>query len=111
MLEAACPDPVGAFFVFLDLLKGDAEALSELFLAHSEHRSPKANATANVYVDGVRPLLVLNHGPALTKIFNLVQTGMPKPIQMGKVEVERYGNDLGLSSLLRDPWPQRHTAD
>jgi len=37
--------------------------------------------------------------------------GMPKPIQMGKVEVERYGNDLGLSSLLRDPWPQRHTAD
>ena len=26
-------------------------------------------------------------------------------IRMGEVEVERYGNDLGLCSLLRDPWP------
>jgi diaminohydroxyphosphoribosylaminopyrimidine deaminase / 5-amino-6-(5-phosphoribosylamino)uracil reductase len=26
-------------------------------------------------------------------------------IRMGEVEVERYDNDLGLSSLLRDPWP------
>jgi hypothetical protein len=24
---------------------------------------------------------------------------------MADVEMERYGNDLGLSSLLRDPWP------
>jgi hypothetical protein len=24
---------------------------------------------------------------------------------MAEVEVERYGNDLGLCSLLRDPWP------
>jgi diaminohydroxyphosphoribosylaminopyrimidine deaminase / 5-amino-6-(5-phosphoribosylamino)uracil reductase len=30
--------------------------------------------------------------------------GMPKAIQMAEVEVERYGNDLGLCSLLRDPW-------
>ncbi|HEY1575563.1 MAG TPA: bifunctional diaminohydroxyphosphoribosylaminopyrimidine deaminase/5-amino-6-(5-phosphoribosylamino)uracil reductase RibD [Terracidiphilus sp.] len=29
---------------------------------------------------------------------------MPKAIQMAQVEVERYGNDLGLNSLLRDPW-------
>lgn len=26
------------------------------------------------------------------------------PIQMAAVEVERYDNDLGLCSLLRDPW-------
>ena len=26
-------------------------------------------------------------------------------IRMGEVEVERYDNDLGLCSLLRDPWP------
>jgi diaminohydroxyphosphoribosylaminopyrimidine deaminase/5-amino-6-(5-phosphoribosylamino)uracil reductase len=26
-------------------------------------------------------------------------------IRMGEVEVERYENDLGLCSLLRDPWP------
>ncbi len=30
--------------------------------------------------------------------------GMPSAIQMAEVEVERYGNDVGLCSLLRDPW-------
>lgn len=30
---------------------------------------------------------------------------MHRAIRMGDVEVERYGNDLGLCSLLRDPWP------
>jgi diaminohydroxyphosphoribosylaminopyrimidine deaminase/5-amino-6-(5-phosphoribosylamino)uracil reductase len=32
--------------------------------------------------------------------------GMAHPIHMAEVEVERYGNDLGLCSLLRDPWPK-----
>jgi diaminohydroxyphosphoribosylaminopyrimidine deaminase/5-amino-6-(5-phosphoribosylamino)uracil reductase len=32
--------------------------------------------------------------------------GMAHPIHMAEVEVERYENDLGLCSLLRDPWPQ-----
>jgi diaminohydroxyphosphoribosylaminopyrimidine deaminase/5-amino-6-(5-phosphoribosylamino)uracil reductase len=32
--------------------------------------------------------------------------GMAHAIHMAEVEVERYGNDLGLCSLLRDPWPQ-----
>jgi diaminohydroxyphosphoribosylaminopyrimidine deaminase/5-amino-6-(5-phosphoribosylamino)uracil reductase len=31
--------------------------------------------------------------------------GMPSAIRMAQVEVERYENDLGLCSLLRDPWP------
>jgi diaminohydroxyphosphoribosylaminopyrimidine deaminase / 5-amino-6-(5-phosphoribosylamino)uracil reductase len=31
--------------------------------------------------------------------------GMPQQVRMAAVEVERYGNDLGLCSLLRDPWP------
>jgi diaminohydroxyphosphoribosylaminopyrimidine deaminase/5-amino-6-(5-phosphoribosylamino)uracil reductase len=31
--------------------------------------------------------------------------GMAAPIRMAEVEVERYDNDLGLCSLLRDPWP------
>jgi len=31
--------------------------------------------------------------------------GMSSAIRMAEVEVERYGNDLGLCSLLRDPWP------
>jgi diaminohydroxyphosphoribosylaminopyrimidine deaminase/5-amino-6-(5-phosphoribosylamino)uracil reductase len=30
--------------------------------------------------------------------------GLSSAIHMARVEVERYGNDLGLSSLLRDPW-------
>lgn len=30
--------------------------------------------------------------------------GMPSFVRMAQVEVERYGNDLGLSSLLKDPW-------
>jgi diaminohydroxyphosphoribosylaminopyrimidine deaminase/5-amino-6-(5-phosphoribosylamino)uracil reductase len=33
--------------------------------------------------------------------------GMHNAIHMGEVEVERYGNDLGLCSLLRDPWKNR----
>jgi diaminohydroxyphosphoribosylaminopyrimidine deaminase/5-amino-6-(5-phosphoribosylamino)uracil reductase len=32
--------------------------------------------------------------------------GMASPIRMAQVEVERYGNDLGLCSLLHDPWPE-----
>jgi diaminohydroxyphosphoribosylaminopyrimidine deaminase/5-amino-6-(5-phosphoribosylamino)uracil reductase len=32
--------------------------------------------------------------------------GMANFVRMAGVEVERYGNDLGLCSLLRDPWPQ-----
>jgi diaminohydroxyphosphoribosylaminopyrimidine deaminase / 5-amino-6-(5-phosphoribosylamino)uracil reductase len=33
--------------------------------------------------------------------------GMANAIRMAAVEVERYDNDLGLSSLLKDPWPLR----
>ena len=34
---------------------------------------------------------------------------MPSYVHMTDVEVERYGDDLGLSSLLRDPWPPAQT--
>lgn len=33
--------------------------------------------------------------------------GMTDFIRMAEVEVERYGNDLGLCSLLKDPWKDR----
>ncbi len=36
---------------------------------------------------------------------------MPRFIRMGPVEVERYGNDLGLCSLLRDPWEELANGD
>jgi diaminohydroxyphosphoribosylaminopyrimidine deaminase/5-amino-6-(5-phosphoribosylamino)uracil reductase len=32
--------------------------------------------------------------------------GMAHAIQMAEVEVERYANDVGLCSLLKDPWPE-----
>jgi diaminohydroxyphosphoribosylaminopyrimidine deaminase/5-amino-6-(5-phosphoribosylamino)uracil reductase len=35
--------------------------------------------------------------------------GMVNPIRMAEVEIERYGNDLGLCSLLKDPWPEAQT--
>jgi diaminohydroxyphosphoribosylaminopyrimidine deaminase/5-amino-6-(5-phosphoribosylamino)uracil reductase len=36
--------------------------------------------------------------------------GMAHAIHMAQVEVERYGNDLGLCSLLRDPWEKQGTG-
>jgi len=32
---------------------------------------------------------------------------LPQFVRMAAVEVERDGNDLGLGSLLRDPWPAK----
>jgi diaminohydroxyphosphoribosylaminopyrimidine deaminase/5-amino-6-(5-phosphoribosylamino)uracil reductase len=32
--------------------------------------------------------------------------GMANPTHMAEVEVERYGNDVGLCSLLKNPWPE-----
>ncbi len=31
---------------------------------------------------------------------------LPGPVHAASSEIERYGDDLGLSSLLRDPWPE-----
>ena len=36
--------------------------------------------------------------------------GLSHGINMAAVEVERYGNDLGLRSLLKDPWPTEKTT-
>jgi diaminohydroxyphosphoribosylaminopyrimidine deaminase/5-amino-6-(5-phosphoribosylamino)uracil reductase len=32
--------------------------------------------------------------------------GMTHALRMAEVEIERYGNDLGLQSLLRNPWAE-----
>jgi diaminohydroxyphosphoribosylaminopyrimidine deaminase/5-amino-6-(5-phosphoribosylamino)uracil reductase len=37
--------------------------------------------------------------------------GMPRFVHMTDVEVERYGDDLGLSSLLNDPWEKAGTGE
>jgi diaminohydroxyphosphoribosylaminopyrimidine deaminase/5-amino-6-(5-phosphoribosylamino)uracil reductase len=36
--------------------------------------------------------------------------GLPSFVHMTEVEVERYGDDLGLSSLLLDPWPPEQNS-
>jgi diaminohydroxyphosphoribosylaminopyrimidine deaminase/5-amino-6-(5-phosphoribosylamino)uracil reductase len=36
--------------------------------------------------------------------------GMAPPVRTADVEIERYGNDLGLCSLLKDPWPPTQHA-
>jgi diaminohydroxyphosphoribosylaminopyrimidine deaminase/5-amino-6-(5-phosphoribosylamino)uracil reductase len=37
--------------------------------------------------------------------------GMAQAIRMAEVEVERFGNDVGLSSLLKDPWRSEAARD
>ncbi|MGB0071653.1 MAG: RibD family protein, partial [Terracidiphilus sp.] len=36
--------------------------------------------------------------------------GLPRFVHMNEVELDRYGDDLGISSLLRDPWPPAATS-
>ena len=43
-LQPAGANTVGAFFVFLDLLKGQAKGVAELFLTHAQHHPAHAHA-------------------------------------------------------------------
>jgi hypothetical protein len=43
---------VHAFLVLLDLLKGQAEAISQVGLTEFEHQPPHADAAADLLVDG-----------------------------------------------------------
>ena len=50
LLQAACTDAIGPFFVLLDLLERNAKLIGKLFLAHAKHEATHANAAADVYV-------------------------------------------------------------
>ena len=50
LLQAACTDAIGPFFVFLDLLEGNAQLIGELFLAHAKHEATHADAVADVFI-------------------------------------------------------------
>jgi len=52
-------------------------------------------------VDRIHSSSPADHGSDAVPAFR----GMTHAIRMAEVEVERYGNDLGLCSLLKDPWP------
>jgi hypothetical protein len=56
LLQPTRPDPICALLVFLDLLKGQAERLTELLLAHLHHHATHAHTTADVAIDLVRRL-------------------------------------------------------
>jgi hypothetical protein len=51
MLQATRPDAVGAFFVFLHLLKRKAKSVSQLLLGHSLHLTSHSYTIAHVSVD------------------------------------------------------------
>src|SRR5579862_8353202 len=65
MLQPAGADAVGAFLVFLDLLKGQAERVAEFFLAHREHHPAHAHAAADMFVDRIRRLFGNHNNPLL----------------------------------------------
>jgi len=66
LLQPARPDPIRALLVFLHLLKGQAERISELFLAHAEHDTAHAHPTTDMPVDRVRNLFILDHSETFT---------------------------------------------
>ena len=81
VLETAGTNPVRAFFVFLDLLEGDAEALPQFLLAHTKHGTTKTNPASYMDVDRVRLLLVFNHHSVLT--FGSLRTASRLPPACG----------------------------
>jgi hypothetical protein len=77
-LQAAGADAIRALFILLDLLKRDAEILTQLFLAHSEHIAAKPDATSDMDVDRIRFLLVFFYHFFLAEFFRLFLFFLPK---------------------------------
>ncbi len=53
--KAPGPDPVGAVFVFLDLLERDAKPASEVALRHARDQSTRPDGLPEFNVRGIRP--------------------------------------------------------
>ena len=51
--QAARADAVDAFFVFLNLLKCQAQKIAQLFLTHADQHAPDAHTIADLGVDGI----------------------------------------------------------
>ena len=51
--QPARADAVDAFFVFLHLLKGQAQQIAQLFLTHADQHAPDAHAISDLSVDGI----------------------------------------------------------
>ena len=53
MLETTCRDAVCAFFVFLNLLEGEAERVGERFLVHAQQQTTHPNPASDMHVDRI----------------------------------------------------------
>ncbi|EGE57530.1 hypothetical protein RHECNPAF_430057 [Rhizobium etli CNPAF512] len=66
-LKTAGADAIRSFFVFLNLLKGNAQKFSQTMLGHPERLPPNSHAVANIDVDRIRRFgLHVNRSPALS---------------------------------------------
>ena len=53
-LKAARANAIGAFFIFLHLLKGKAKREAQLFLRHAKYGAAHTNAAANMLINRIR---------------------------------------------------------
>ncbi len=53
VVQSAGADAIGAFFVFLYLLKGQIETFTKFFLAHSDQHSPHPQPAANMNINRI----------------------------------------------------------
>jgi hypothetical protein len=56
LLEPAGADTIGAFLVFLNLLKSQSERIAKFFLAQAQHQPAHPHSAAHVLVDWIRRL-------------------------------------------------------
>src|SRR6266481_2365367 len=63
-MQAAGSHAIGASLVFLDLLKGQADCLPELFLAQAKHVPAQPHAGTDVDIDRVRLVALLATRPS-----------------------------------------------
>jgi hypothetical protein len=53
VLQPTGTHSIGALFVFLDLLKGQSEGSTQLFLAHVKHHASHTQPASDVLVDRI----------------------------------------------------------
>ena len=64
-LQTAGADAIGALFIFLDLLEGDAERVAKFFLAHAEHGSPQAYPASDMDINRIGLTFFYRHDSGL----------------------------------------------
>ena len=57
LLQSAGANPIGAFFIFLNLLERQPQGLAEFLLTHAEKDSAHTDPAADMAVDRIRDLL------------------------------------------------------